>query len=134
MIRCPFCAQNIVATLHTNDSSGYPESKTTLMTNTDGQLMIQSGYSWEICAETILEQPKKQNNPENSILCIRCGFEAPAHCWRECYLRPYDFGFEDNLCRCGGELFLEPVGHRFNNYGLVCDTCGFSVKQRETND
>jgi len=126
MIRCPFCGQHNIAAFHLNDMYTYPDRKHLIVTDTNGEIMIQINKKWIPFVEA-RKNPlfSDLNNYEidNGIMCLQCGIESPVRYWLLCYEQPESFNLEGHLCRCGGEMFLEQ--HDFRYLYWTCDTCGY---------
>ncbi len=63
------------------------------------------------------------------VTCTECNEESPVETWKDAFDEPLMFFEMEQLCHCGGELWMDQIpGTR--NYGFVCDKCNW-VKPKQ---
>lgn len=112
MFRCPSCAQ--AHQMKIDDQTIFTQNKemTTLYLNQN-----------EVESDTTL-----RSNPD--VACTKCHEVNPLKLWEDAFADPGRYFDADNLCHCGGELWMDQIPGT-STYGFVCDDCKW-VKPKHT--
>jgi hypothetical protein len=66
-----------------------------------------------------------QNYPADaSVICDECHTTSPAKYWLEAVEEPLKFFETENMCHCGGELWMDQLPGS-NRFAWTCDNCGW---------
>lgn len=65
-----------------------------------------------------------QKNPEYNASCNNCDVTNPVHKWMHAFEDPLVYFEMENLCHCGGELWMDQIPGT-SSYGFVCEDCNW---------
>lgn len=135
MFRCPKCAQSRRMELKLPN-----EEKATLRNSKDlkeMKMFIVAGDDDFIGVEVAEDHPQRkeyeqllmQVDREQIICCFSCQIEEKLNEFILAFSNPMDYFEADNLCRCGGEFWMDNIPGT-KDYGFVCEKCNY-VKPKE---
>ena len=126
MIRCLNCQQSKQFRFGGRD--GDPVATFTFNdTNTKVIEMLENDVDRGPDAHAALENVLKNQN-DGEIVCAKCDEELSLMDARNAFNEPGQFFDAENLCHCGGELWMDNVPGT-KNYAFVCEKCDW-VKPR----
>lgn len=66
----------------------------------------------------------KKNIPDTKVRCRKCEKESPIKNWFEAFDEPLKYFETENMCHCGGELWMDKLPGS-NRFVWSCDDCGW---------
>lgn len=83
-------------------------------------------HQWQLVTEEMIPAIITQLPQDTS--CTRCDQESKTKLWFDCWEDPLksDMLETENLCHCGGELYLEEIPNNTpKKFGWVCEKCNW---------